>query len=75
MPDIHPMIAMFEGRAIVREATGQPADLAQAIIILAIWLDAAKERLSEDDLATLTGVGATMFQEGLARRMRGNSQR
>ncbi|NYT36638.1 hypothetical protein ERD78_07125 [Allopusillimonas soli] len=74
MADLHPMIQLFEDRAKVLDASAQKADLDEGIVLLAGWLEGAKEWLSEDDIAILSEVGAIMYQEGLlARRMRGKS--
>ena len=53
----HPIIKQFEAHA----------ELLDAIIQLAIWMDTLE--LAEDDEALLCRIGAILYREGLRRRM------
>lgn len=69
MTDIHPIIALFQSHAEVLDAAGRKATLDDAIVNLAGWMDEAQGRLTEDDMAALTEIGAIMYRDGLARRI------
>jgi hypothetical protein len=65
---IHPLIALFETKAAVIEITDGKDGLDEAIALLASWMSVAENKLSEDDLAVLSDVGAILYKEGLRRR-------
>lgn len=65
---IHPLIALFETKAAVIEITEGKDGLDEAIALLASWMSVAENKLSEDDLAVLSDVGAILYKEGLRRR-------
>ncbi|AJE99617.1 hypothetical protein [Pandoraea apista] len=69
MENLHPLIALFENRAEVLDATGQPTQPDDAIVKLASWMQLAKDRLTEDDMAALSDIGAILYRDGLKRRM------
>lgn len=71
MSDLHPLIALFENRAEVLDATGQATHPDDAIVKLASWIELAKARLTEDDMAVLADIGAILYRDGLKRRMSG----
>ncbi len=64
----HPVIQAFQGGAEVLEAQGSRAGLDDVIVQLAAWMDLAAERLTEDDLVVLSGIGAVLYREGLRKR-------
>lgn len=59
------MLTMFE-RLNVEERT---VPLDDAIAGFAGWLAEQWDRLDEEDVATLTSVGAALFKEGLTKRI------
>jgi len=65
---IHPFIEVFQAGAELLDAQLSHADLDDAIAQLAAWMDLAVTRLSEDDVAVLNGIGATLYREGLRKR-------
>jgi len=65
---IHPLIALFETKAAVIEITEGKDGLDEAIALLASWMSVAENKLSEDDVAVLSDVGAILYKEGLRRR-------
>lgn len=71
MSSLHPLIALFENRAEVLDATGQATHADDAIVKLASWMELAKTRLTEDDMAVLADIGAILYRDGLKRRMGG----
>lgn len=71
MSGLHPLIALFENRAEVLDATGQATNQDDAIVKLASWMELAKARLTEDDMAVLADIGAILYRDGLKRRMGG----
>lgn len=71
MPDLHPIIALFETYSLAICATGRRASLDDMVVKFAGWLEEAQDRLSEDDMAVLLEVGAIMYRDGLRRRMGG----
>lgn len=72
MSELHPLIALFESRAEVLDAAGQDTHPDDAIVKLASWMELAKLRLTEDDVAVLSDIGAILYRDGLKRRMAGN---
>lgn len=65
---IHPSIEVFQAGAELLDAQGSHKDLDDAIAHLAAWMELAVTRLSEDDLAVLNEIGATLYREGLRKR-------
>lgn len=65
---MHPSIEAFQVGAELLDIQAKETGLDDAIAELAAWIDLAKNRLSEDDLALLTRVGAMLYREGLSRR-------
>jgi len=65
---IHPLIALFQTKAAVIDITEGKDGLDEAITLLASWMSVAENKLSEDDLAVLSDVGAILYKEGLRRR-------
>jgi len=70
--EIHPLISLIETKAELLDVTDDPKGLDDAISLLVGWMDLAKQRLSEDDMAVLSDVGALLYREGLNRKMRIN---
>lgn len=66
---IHPMISLFKVKAEVMDATGDRANLDDAISLLAGWIDLEQDGLSEDNMTVLSNIGAIMFREARLRRM------
>ena len=65
---VHPLIALFEQSAEVLDATGRKEQLDDAIIKLAGWMELAQDRLTDDDMAVLSEIGAILYRDGLGRR-------
>jgi len=66
---IHPVVAQFQAQAEVLDARASRDSLDEAMTTLAAWIDLARYRLTEDDLAVLVSVGGVLFREGLRRRL------
>lgn len=64
----HPTIEAFQAGAEMLDLQGNQASLDDAIAQLAAWMELASTRLHEDDLVVLTGIGATLYREGLRHR-------
>lgn len=71
MDDIRPVIAQFQAHAEVMNATDRRPGLDDAIVKLAGWIEDAGDRLTENDVAVLTEIGAILYLDGLDRRMGG----
>lgn len=69
MTDIHPTIALFQARAELLDMQGSQATLDDAIGLLVAWMDANRDRLTEDDLAVLGEVGGALYRDGLGRKL------
>ena len=61
----HDVMMIFERRNAEGKAA---ADLDHACAGFAGWLAEAWRRLSEDEIAVLTSIGASLYREGYARR-------
>lgn len=64
----HPIIKLFEAKAEILELSGNKEGIDAAIVQLAGWIDSAQGRLTEDDLAVLSDIGAMLYRDGLGRR-------
>lgn len=69
---LNPVIAAIQARAELLEILQSPQNLDDALATLAGWIE-MQEKLPEDDLTVLLGVGAVMYREGLRRRLGGSS--
>lgn len=67
----HPVVTLFQHRAEMLDMQGSKAGTDEALVQLASWIDLERDKLSEDDLAVLVGVGAMLYRDGLARRVTG----
>ncbi|WP_342616587.1 hypothetical protein [Rhodoferax sp. GW822-FHT02A01] len=65
---IHPLIALFQQRAEILDMQGSKATAGDAIGMLAAWIEANQDRLTEDDLAVLGEIGGLLYRDGLRRR-------
>ncbi len=65
---IHPLIALFQQRAEILDMQGSKATTGDAIGMLAAWIEANQDRLTEDDLAVLGEIGGMLYRDGLRRR-------
>ena len=63
---IHPIIQLFEERAVLLEMQGSNGRLDDAIADLAAWMDLAQDHLTEDDWAVLGEIGGVLYREGRA---------
>ena len=66
---IHPIIAIFQQRAEMLDMQGSKVTLEDAIGNLAAWIETCEEKLTEDDLAILGGVGGILYRDGLMRKL------
>ena len=64
----HPLIDLFAQRAALLDLQGSSQGLDDAIAELAAWMDLARGRLSEDDMAVLGEIGGLLYREGQRRR-------
>lgn len=64
----HPIIHLFEERAILLDMQGSKGRLDDAIANLAAWMDLAEGHLTEDDWAVLGEIGGLLYREGASRR-------
>ncbi|MGR4870357.1 hypothetical protein ACIPRI_16050 [Variovorax sp. LARHSF232] len=64
----HPTIKQFERRAALLDRQGSMWDLDDAISELAAWMDLARYKLTDDDMAFLGQIGGVLYREGLRRR-------
>lgn len=64
----HPMIDLFQQRAEMLDMQGSKVTLDDAIGMLAAWMQANEDRLTEDDLAVLGEIGGMLYRDGLKRR-------
>ncbi|WP_446622441.1 hypothetical protein [Variovorax sp. LARHSF232] len=67
-PVAHPTIKQFERRAALLDRQGSMWDLDDAISELAAWMDLARYKLTDDDMAFLGQIGGVLYREGLRRR-------
>lgn len=67
--NIHPTIALFQARAELLDLQGNKATLDDAIGLLVAWMDANRDKLTEDDLAVLGEIGGTLYRDGLQRKL------
>lgn len=65
---IHPIIQLFEERAMLLDMQRSTAGLDDALANLAAWMELAQDHLSEDDWAVLGEIGGTLYREGVSRR-------
>lgn len=65
----HLTIRRFQNRAEALEEQFSARGLDDAIADLARWMDAAHDRLSDQDRAALIEIGGILFREGLRRRI------
>ena len=71
MEQEHPIIAQFRMQAELMDIAGTPDELAVDDLTtqLASWMWLIEDRLTEDDMAVLIGIGGALFREGLRRRL------
>lgn len=65
----HQLIKRFQLRAELLDLQCSKAGQEDALVLLAAWMDLAKEHLTEDDMAALCEVGGILYRDGLRRRM------
>lgn len=65
---IHPIIQIFEERAMLLDMQRSTAALDDAIANLAAWMELARDHLTEDDWAVLGEIGGMLYREGASRR-------
>ena len=70
---IRPLIQQFEIQAEVLDAQGSTDSLDDAVAALATWMSLAGDRLTEDDMVVLVGIGAVLYRHGLRQRLVGPS--
>ncbi|MGE8357074.1 MAG: hypothetical protein ACN6N0_11860 [Microvirgula sp.] len=66
----HPVVELFEAQAKLMNFSANPAELDDAIKMLAAWIEVAMGRLTEGDLAALICVGGILYREGLHQQLR-----
>ena len=64
----HPLIALFQQLADMLDMQGSKATADDAIGLLAAWIEANRDRLTEDDLAVLGEIGGVLYRDGMGRR-------
>lgn len=71
MEQEHPIIAQFRIQAELLDIAGKPDELDHydLVVALASWMWLIEDRLTEDDMAVLIGIGGTLFREGLRQRL------
>lgn len=67
-PQIHPLITVFQQRAEILDMQGSHATVDDAIGMLAAWIDAAQDKLTEDDMVILGEIGGALYRDGLQRK-------
>ena len=67
-PMSHPTIKQFEQCAALLDRQSSMSDLDDAIAELAAWMDLARYKLTDDDMAVLRQVGGVLYREELRRR-------
>ena len=67
-PVAHPTIKQFEQRAALLDRQDSMWDLDDAMSELAAWMDLARYKLTDDDMAVLGQIGGVLYREGLRRR-------
>ena len=67
---MHPLIAVFQQRALMLDMQGSLATYDDAIGMLVAFADANKDRLTEDDLVVISEIGGILYREGLNRRVK-----
>lgn len=65
---IHPIVRLFEERAVLLDVQRSTAGLDEAIANLAVWMELARDRLTKGDWAVLREIGGTLYCEGASRR-------
>lgn len=65
MTDIHPLIAVFQQRAEMLDMQGSKATSGDAIGLLVAWVEANRDRLTDDDLVILGEIGGMIYRENL----------
>lgn len=65
---IHPIVQLFEERAVLLDVQRSRAGLDDAIANLAMWMELARDHLTEDDWAVLGEIGGVLYREGASRR-------
>jgi hypothetical protein len=65
---IHPIIELFEKRAMLLDMQRSTAGLDDAIANLAVWMELAQDQLTADDWAVLGEIGGMLYREGASRR-------
>jgi hypothetical protein len=65
---VHPIVQLFEERAVRLDMQGSKAGLDDSIANLAAWMELAQGHLSEDDWAVLGEIGGLLYREGASRR-------
>jgi len=65
------IIALFEGQADLLDLSGDQSKTDDAIAQLAAWMELAGERLTEDDMVVLVGIGAVLYRDRLNQLTRG----
>ncbi|WP_281660524.1 hypothetical protein [Microvirgula aerodenitrificans] len=71
MEQEHPIIAQFRMQAELMDFAGTPDGLNVDDLTtqLASWMWLIEDRLTEDDMAVLIGIGGALFREGLRQRL------
>ena len=71
MEQEHPIIAQFRIQAELLDIAGKPDELItdDLVVALASWMWLIEDRLTEDDMAVLIGIGGALFREGLRQRL------
>jgi len=67
---IHPIIQLFEERAMLLDMQRSTAGLDDAIANLAAWMELARDHLTEDDWTVLGEIGGMLYREGVSRRQK-----
>lgn len=71
MEQEHPIIAQFRMQAELMDFAGTPDGLNVDDLTtqMASWMWLIEDRLTEDDMAVLIGIGGALFREGLRQRL------
>ena len=60
--------SQFQAKAEILDAQESKKYLADAVLILAAWIELARDYLSEDDMPVLISVGGLLYREELRKR-------
>lgn len=69
LPEIHPIIAMFQEQSEALDAAQDTSRLDDAIALLAGWMELSQSRLTDADMTVLVDIGGILFREDLKRKM------